>query len=273
MSNFQVKIIVIGLSLYVLAVLLIHLFEYMSLYHPVRMASEGYNSWILHEDHYIQTDDGVLINLWFFPYPSSQHVILLCHGNGGNNSHRMEQIKALYERAFSVAIFDYRGYGKSSGHPSEKGLYKDGHAAIRFLTAEKGIPANKITVIGTSLGGAVAAELACHYRFHALVLESTFTSKFGMAEVMLPVFPMVFFSRNQFNTLEKMSRIQSPVMIVHGTQDEMIPFSMSRELFSAAPEPKFLFPVHGAHHNDCLAVGGKKYLDDLSLFVNSLTVH
>jgi hypothetical protein len=273
MSNILIKIIVIAFSAYTLLVLLVHGFEYLSLYHPDRVIDNRFKPFLVYEDHYVMTEDGKKINVWFFPNPDAKWIILLCHGNAGNNSHRLEQISALYNKSFSVAIFDYRGYGNSTGHPSENGLYRDGHAVIRYLTDQLKIPVERIVVIGTSLGGAVAAELATHYRFRALILESTFTSKHDMANLVVPFFPVTLLSKNQFNNLAKIKHAQSPVFIAHGQDDEMIPFTMSRQLYDAAPQPKFYYPIPGAHHNDYLTVGGQDYLNTVARFIYTLNVN
>ncbi len=273
MTNTLIKIFVVSASAYVFVFLLIQWFEYMTLYHPSVLTGEPLNPFMPFEDHMAPTEDGQSVNVWYFKNPSAQWTALLCHGNAGNNSHRMDQISALYRRSLSVAIFDYRGYGKSTGHPSENGLYLDGEAVVRFMNERLSIPPERIVIIGTSLGGAVAAELASRRRFRALILESAFTSKHDMARTIMPFFPFALFGRNQFVTIEKIKCARSPVMIAHGTNDEMVPYAMSRNLLEAAPEPKFHYPIKGAMHNNYLSVGGADYLNTLSRFIDSLKIN
>lgn len=273
MTNTLIRIFVISASAYVLVFLLVQWLEYMSLYHPAGLTGEPVDPFMPFEDHMARTADGQYVNIWYFHNPAAQWTALLCHGNAGNNSHRMGQISALFRKSLSVAIFDYRGYGKSTGHPSEKGLYLDGDAVVRYLNEQLNIPAERIVVIGTSLGGAVAAELACHYGFRALILESTFTSKHDMAQTVIPFFPFRLFGRNQFVTIEKIKNVQLPVLIAHGTHDEMVPYSMSLDLLEAAPEPAFHYPIRDAMHNNCLSVGGENYLNAVICFIDSLTIN
>lgn len=273
MTNILIKIIIISASAYIVICMMVHVFEYMTLYHPGRTLKEPLNPFLNYNDYQVQTADGETVNLWYFSHPAAKWTALLCHGNAGNNSHRMEQITALYQKGMSVAIFDYRGYGKSSGHPSENGLYHDGQAVVRYMNEILSIPSEKIVIIGTSLGGAVAAELGMKNNFRAIILESTFTSKHDMASVIFPGFPAGLFSKNQFNTLDKIGRVHSPVLIAHGTRDDMIPYPMSLKLFEAAPDPKCHYPIHDARHNDYLSVGGENYISAICRFADSLVIN
>lgn len=261
------KILIAIATLYFIVYILVHGMEYASLYHPSSISQHSLAFPILFQEYSVKTQDGERIDFWWYPHPEAEYAILLCHGNAGNNSHRWDQIRALYDRCFSVAIFDYRGYGRSTGHPSEKGLYRDGEAVVRFMNDSLKIPSERIAVIGTSLGGAVAVELALRFPFRAVILESAFTSKHAMAKKIFPFFPICLFSRDQYHNLKKISALKSPLLIVHGTEDETVPFSMSLELVQAASGIAFHYPVQGAHHNDLLSVGGPVYLGQIRQFI------
>jgi uncharacterized protein len=266
------SVILVLISCYLGLVAMVQLFEYINAYHPSSIIEPPPpGMFIMPEEHFLKTDHHTRIHLWYFKNSGSDTIAILFHGNGGNNSHRWRQIRALYDTGLSVVIFDYRGYGKSSGFPSEQGLYRDGQAVYQWITA-LGYPPEKIVLIGTSLGGAVAAEVALHNPVRALVLECTFTDKFDMAKVILPFIPIRWFSVNQFTTFEKLPQIHTPVLIVHGDRDEMIPYPFALKNFGQAREPKFLYTIRGSTHNDYLETGGAEYLSALHTFITDLTL-
>lgn len=221
------------------------------------------------EDVTFETEDGERLHGWFFPLKDDTPVILFCHGNAGNISHRLDNIKLLTDQKTQVFIFDYRGYGKSSGKPSEAGLYKDGLAAYDYLVNQRHITPEKIVLFGRSLGAAVAIEIALKKNIGALILESAFTSSKGMAKtlflfkIFMPLVP------RHYNNLEKIARITVPKLIVHGEDDEIVPFYMGREIYHTAQQPKYFFPIKDAGHNDTYLVGGRGYFKTLSAFIKN----
>lgn len=241
----------------------------MNLYHP---RSEWIPLEIEFEDSMIPTPDGESINVWLMPNDTARFVFLLCHGNAGNNSYRQFQMQSLYALGFSVVIFDYRGYGKSTGRPTENGLYMDVETVYRWLVEQKKFASDQIIPVGTSLGGAVAADLASRQPVRALIVESSFTSKFGMAKIMFPFLPVAWLSYEQFNSREKIAALKCPVLIAHGDRDRIIPFEQGQLLFNAAREPKFFYTIAGSDHNNYLQIGGKSYLDAIRHFATNLTL-
>jgi len=206
---------------------------------------------------------------WFFPLAKGRPVILFCHGNAGNITHRLENVKLLLENGLRVFIFDYRGYGRSSkGRNSEKGFYEDAGAAYDWLIRERGIMPGDIILFGRSLGGAAAVDLAVSRQARALVIESGFTSTRSMAKTM-PVFRVLspLLPKN-YNNLKKIQDIRIPTLVIHGDKDEIIPFSMGEALFQAAAGPKYFYRIKGAGHNDTYVAGGEKYFQIISGFVN-----
>jgi fermentation-respiration switch protein FrsA (DUF1100 family) len=172
-------------------------------------------------------------------------VVLFCHGNAGNVSHRLDTLQFFRSLGLGTLIFDYRGYGRSDGSPSEKGTYRDAEAAWRHLVEQRQIPPERIVILGRSLGGAVAARLAADQRPGALVVESAFTSVPDLAARMFPVYPVHLLARIRYNTLKWIRRVHCPVLVVHSRDDEMIPFRHGRRLFEAAPEPKEFLELRG----------------------------
>jgi fermentation-respiration switch protein FrsA (DUF1100 family) len=223
-----------------------------------------------YEDAYFTTEDGIKLHGWFFPLAVDRPAILFCHGNAGNISHRLDNVARLLEKGLQVFIFDYRGYGRSAGKPSEKGIYLDGLAAYDYLVREERIPASNIVVFGRSLGAAVAIEVALQKEIRSVILESAFTSTKDMAKAMLLFKPLSPFMPVNYDNLAKISRLRTPKLIVHGDQDEIVPFGMGQKLFDAADRPKDFYPIRGAGHNDTYPVGGEKYFNRVATFVEDL---
>ena len=228
---------------------------------------------LVYEDVTFTASDGVKLHGWFVP-GDGKRVIIWFHGNAGNIGHRVENLVLMREQLrVSVFLFDYRGYGNSEGAPSEQGLYLDAEAALEYTKTRTGLEADEgIVYFGRSLGAAVAVELATRYPPRALVLESPFTSIQGMARKVYPVVskvvPLGLVVQSRFDALAKIGQVRTPVMVLHGDQDDMIPIEMGRELFEAANEPKAFYAIRGASHNDTYAVGGVPYFDALRAFVN-----
>jgi uncharacterized protein len=220
---------------------------------------------LAHEDVFFDSG-GRRLNGWYFPPPQKGPVILLCHGNAGNISIWLENVSGILRTGLGVFIFDYRGYGKSEGSPSEKGIYADGLAAYDYLTQVESIPAEAIVPLGRSLGGAVALEIATKRKVRSVVLECTFTSLRDMARNM-PLFSLIApLMPLHYDNLGKIEKLRAPVLILHGMEDEIVPFSMGQELFARANEPKFFHPIRSAGHNDTYVVGGWAYYQRLALF-------
>lgn len=215
---------------------------------------------------HFQARDGVRLHGWFFKGRKKGPVMLFCHGNAGNISHRLENIKAILKHGFSVFIFDYRGYGKSAGNPSEQGIYSDGLAAYDYLVNEQHISLERIVLFGRSLGAAVATHIALHQKACLLVLESGFTSTKDMAKTMGPFALLSPFLPAHYHNLAKVPHIPIPKLIIHGNRDEIIPFSMGKRLYEAAAGPKTFYPLSGAGHNDTWIVGGNRYFQTLEDF-------
>jgi len=221
---------------------------------------------LTHKEVYFETADGQRLHGWFFPIEEESPVILFCHGNAGNISHRLENIKLLLERRLRVFIFDYRGYGKSTGRPSEKGLYQDGLAAYDYVTRREQIAPDAVIPFGRSLGATVALEIALQRTVKSIIIEGAFTSTKEMARTIPVFYPLSFIAPPHYNSAEKIRRINVPILVVHAQRDEIVPCSMGERLFACAKKPKFFYPVEGATHNDTYVVGGGRYFETLAVF-------
>ena len=216
------------------------------------------------DDVYFTVRDGVRLNGWFVPYPDAKRTLLWFHGNAGNISHRVQNLRLLHDKVkINVFIFDYRGYGRSDGKISEPGTYLDGSAAIDFLRQRYNVQPQQLVLFGRSLGAAVAAEMATHGDSLALILESPFVSVAEMARAVFPLLPLGPLLVTRYDTLEKVRRVKSPLLVLHGDRDEVVPFGQGRKVFEAAPEPKKFFTIIGAGHNDTYIVGGDAYFTAL----------
>lgn len=216
------------------------------------------------EDVWLTTADGVRINGWFIP--SGGPIVLFCHGNAGNLSHRSEKLAILRELGASVFIFDYRGYGRSEGLPNERGTYFDAEAAYAYL-APKSKP---IFVYGESLGSAIAVELATKHPVAGVILEEPFLSVAAVGRNMFPYLPVGLLVRNKYDTLSKIAGIHAPLLILHSRNDEMFPYAHAERLFAAAREPKQLVELRGSH-NDAFLTSAETYRTALRTYLARLT--
>jgi fermentation-respiration switch protein FrsA (DUF1100 family) len=218
------------------------------------------------KDCWITTEDGVKIHGWFVPADSALATLIMSHGNAGNISHRIPIIRELQRRQFNVLMYDYRGYGRSDGSPDEEGIYKDGRAVFDYALKLPEVDPRRVVLWGTSLGGAVAVDVALHRRTAGLILESTFSSAKDVARAVYPFLPVHFVLRSQFNSAEKIQNITVPVLVMHGNRDSIIPIALGRKLFRAANDPKEFYEITGADHNDTFFAGGTAYYDKVTLF-------
>ena len=196
----------------------------------------------------IATSDGETLHGWWMPVPNAKGTVLFFHGNAGNISHRINYLAMFKRLGYNTLLFDYRGYGQSSGVPSESGTYLDAQAAWRYLTEIRGIAPAQIVVFGESLGGAVATWLAAQEKPGLLALVSTFTSVPDLAAEIYPFLPVRWISRFDYDTRKSLQSVTCPVFIAHSPQDEIIPFEHGQQLFQAAPEPKQFLTLEGGHN-------------------------
>jgi|UniRef100_A0A7C5AMP4 fermentation-respiration switch protein FrsA (DUF1100 family) len=219
-----------------------------------------------YEEVFFFAEDGVKLHGWWVPQESCP-TLLWFHGNAGNISHRLENLKLLWNLVgLQIFIFDYREYGKSEGRISREGTFKDSLAAYRYLTEIRGLPGEEIIFFGRSLGTALATDLAVRHPCRALILESPFTNSQDMARLYAP-FLSDWRPKVPYDNVGKIGQVRVPVMVIHGAQDEVIPVDMGRRVFEAAPEPKELYIIPGAHHNDTYEVGGSAYFARLRAFL------
>jgi len=219
-------------------------------------------------DVFLTTSDGIRLHGWYIPVPGAARTLLFLHGNAGNISHRLDSLRIFHELGLSVFIIDYRGYGRSDGHPDEAGTYRDAQAAWDYLLNEQGLRPRDIVIFGRSLGGGVASWLASRNMPAALIMESTFTSVGDLAADLYPWLPARTLTRIHYPSIDRIQDVNAPVLVVHSMDDELIPYRHGRRLFLAAGEPKSFLRLEGGH-NDGFLTSRSAYMPGLQAFLET----
>ncbi|HOM18440.1 MAG TPA: alpha/beta hydrolase, partial [Thermoguttaceae bacterium] len=205
------------------------------------------------EDAWFEAADGVRLHGWFLAHPQPRRVVLYCHGNAGNITHRADILEDIHRFLdASVLVWDYRGYGRSEGRPTERGVLLDAEAARNWLAKRTGWATDRLVLWGHSLGGAVAVHLAAAGGAEALVLESTFTCLPDVAAHHYPWLPVRLLMRNRLDALGLISQYHGPLFQSHGQADTIVPIRLGQKLFASANPPKQFLALPGADHNDPL---------------------
>ncbi len=214
--------------------------------------------------------DGVRLHGWLLPGKAERPLLLFAHGNAGNISHRIDNLAQFQSLGLTVFIFDYRGYGLSEGQITEQGSYKDIHGALVWLQ-QRGWKPQQMTYFGRSLGGAVALQLALEKPPGGLVLESAFTSvaRMGWHHQPLSYALLGWWAlSSRYDNLDKIDQLNCPLLLLQGDKDRTVPPKMARQLFARAPQPKSLYLIPGADHNDTYDVGGTPYWNQWRVFID-----
>lgn len=262
--------------------LVMRTFEPQLIFHPLRYPAgiwEPSALGIEADDVEFTAADGVSLHGWWVPAGEAavrrggigdrdevgrrEPVILWCHGNAGNLTGRGPEAGEMAARGASVLLFDYRGYGRSEGRPTEEGIYRDAEAAYRYLVEERGIPPDRIVLLGRSLGAAPAARLASTVDHAGLVLVSPFPDAASMARRMFFGLPVGRFAAARFPVAEWVAERDRPLLVMHGEADRIVPLELGRRVYAAAAEPKRLVVLERAGHNDIHRAAGEVYLDGL----------
>lgn len=259
-------LVILGGGFYIFIVALVYFMQSHLIYNPsgtvdATPASIGLDF----ERISLVTSDGITLSSWYVPHDTDGPVVLFCHGNAGNMSHRLETINLLHRLGLGVFIFDYRGYGESDGRPSEQGTYRDAATAWDWLCNTRGIPPERIVIMGRSLGGAVASWLASERHARAVVLESTFTSIADMGKALYPGLSFKHLLRYNYASIARVVDIHSPLLVIHSPDDDIVPYALGKRLFEAANEPKVFLEITGGHNSGFLD-SGERYISGLKSF-------
>lgn len=222
------------------------------------------------EDVWIDSSDGVRLHGWLAEPARgpARAVVLYTHGNGGNVTNRRHVIELFRDRMnATVLVFDYRGYGRSDGRPTEVGVLDDARAARRWLAARAGVREGDVVLAGHSLGGGVAVDLAARDGTRGLILEGTFTNLPDVAASHVPLLPVRSVMQTRLDSVAKIGAYRGPLLVVHGDADRIVPYSLGRRLFEAANEPKQFVTIPGGNHNEHYT---PEYVAALDRFIASL---
>ncbi|MBN1621918.1 MAG: alpha/beta hydrolase [Endomicrobiales bacterium] len=266
------SIVIIVVATYLIILGIFFFLQSSFVYFPFRdVIAEPKHIGLSFENIVFNASDGIRLSGWYIPCRKSKSeskgVLLFCHGNAGNISHRLDSIQTFNHLGLDVLIFDYRGYGNSQGKPSEKGTYRDAQAAWEYLTKNRNIPEDRIILFGRSLGGSIATWLASKYNPKALIVESCFTSVKDLGSQLYPFLPVRLLSKFDYNTKEYLKSAKCPVLIIHSKDDDIIPFSHGKKLFAAANEPKDFLEISGSH-NEGFIISADKYEKKIDSFIN-----
>lgn len=264
----MVAIIAAGLVLgYLFIVLIAYLRQDRMLYSPTNdIVATPKDIGLKFDDLILKTKDGVDISAWHVPAEEAEGIVLFCHGNAGNISHRLDSVRVFHTLGLDVLIFDYRGYGNSQGRPDETGTYRDAEAAWSYAMDTLGFKPESIVFFGRSLGGAVAAEMALRKQSGVLIIESGFTSVPDLGKTFFPYLPVRLISRHKYETIDKVDRIEIPKLIIHSPEDEIVTYGHGEKLFGKAREPKEFLRIRGGH-NDGFIQSGTVYVNGLQDFL------
>ena len=256
---------------YLVIVLLMYSLQSNLVYHPQNdIYATPSSVGLSYEEVTFKTEDNIDLHGWFLPNDTANITVLYFHGNAGNIAGRIQTMQLLHNLGLQAFIFDYRGYGKSSGVPTEHGTYRDAKAAWQYLRTNRNIPAGNIVVMGRSLGGAVGAWLAARQNPAAAIIESTFTSAADFGADLYPWLPVRWIIKYEYNTLQNIQQIKVPLFMAHSRDDRVVPFSHSQKLLQAASEPKIFVELEGSHGSGFWETGAK-YRDSLQQFLTNYT--
>ncbi|NKB46581.1 MAG: prolyl oligopeptidase family serine peptidase [Legionellales bacterium] len=211
------------------------------------------------------SSDDLTINSWYQPAQAELPTIVFFHGNAGHIGGRVPKLKGLINAGYGVLLAGYRGYDGNDGNPTETGLYEDGRAAFTFLQ-NQGVDANQIILFGESLGTGVSVQLATEYPVRGIILQSPFTSLVAVGKLHYPYLPVTQLLQDRYDSLSKITDVRSPLLILHGKRDDIVPFSQGQELFAAAAQPKQFLEYETVMHNDF-----PDFTTEIVEFINSLS--
>ena len=248
MNKFFYISLLLGLITYLIVLTYIYLFQRNLLYHPSVNGYQGDEINFNYEEVFIKNNEGIKLKAWLHKKDLiNKKTILFFHGNAGNLTNRNYKLNELSKFDVNFLIVAYRGFSGNQGRPSEQGLYEDARSAFDFLKI-KGVKEKNLILYGESLGTAVAIETAKNKDLAGIILESPFTSMVELAQKYYPFLPVKFLLKDKYETIKKLPNINSPLLVLHGKLDSIVPFSMGKKVFEKAKEPKFKYFIDNDDH-------------------------
>ena len=265
--NFLVSILLIFVLIYFFVLISTYIFQRNLLYHPTENNYSGDQILVSVEKIKIKTQDDIELISWFHNKNLKNYkTILFLHGNAGSLENRIHKINHFQSMNINFLIIAWRGFSGNEGKPTEKGLYEDAESAIKWLKS-KGIKENNIIIYGESLGTGVATEIAQKKNFAGIILESPFTSMIDAGKDKYPYLPVRLLLKDKYESDKKIKNINSPILIMHGKVDNIVPFHMGKKMYELANEPKYSY---FSEYDDHMMEFNEKLLKALKKFIYSL---
>jgi len=266
MNNIFIKSFFLLILIYFVITLLVYFFQRKLLYHPFSPQITGKGLIHNFETIKFKTTDNFELKGWFHLKNSNKKTILFLHGNAGNLDNRIDKLNFLGNMDINFLIISWRGYSGNPGNPSETGLYKDALGGIEWLN-KKGISNDRIILYGESLGTAITTEVAQNENFAGIILEAPFTSMVDMGQKIYPIFPVRFLLKDKYESKNKIKNIKSPILVLHGRKDKIVPFYMGEKIFEMANNPKFKYFTDLDDH---MMNFDDKLVNEIDLFISNL---
>ncbi len=262
------KYLYLALSSIVIAYLIVMIFIYFYqrnlMYHPSENNYQDDQVQFNYEVVNIEVDSEIKLKSWLIKKNLNKlKTLLIFHGNAGDLSNRIYKLNELNKLDINILLISWRGFSGNKGSPTEKNLYEDADAAIKWLN-KKNVKNNKIVLYGESLGTGVAVEMAKKNNFNSIILESPFTSIENSAKIYYPYLPVKFLLKDRYDSISKIKKINSPILIMHGEKDEVVPFSMGKELFKQANNPKHSYFTSNDDH---MMEFNSELLNEIKIFI------
>ena len=266
MNNIFVKSFFLLILIYFGITVVVYFFQRKLLYHPFSPQITGKGLIHNFETINFKTSDNFELKGWFHLKNSNKKTILFLHGNAGNLDNRIDKLNFLGNMDINFLIISWRGYSGNPGNPSETGLYKDALGGIEWLN-KKGISNDRIILYGESLGTAITTEVAQNENFAGIILEAPFTSMVDMGQKIYPIFPVKFLLKDKYESKNKIKNIKSPILVLHGRKDKIVPFYMGEKIFEMANNPKFKYFTDLDDH---MMSFDEKLVNEIDLFIRNL---
>ena len=250
---------------YLVLLFFIYFYQRNLLYHPSENNYQNDKIEFSYDEIFIKVDDKIKLKSWIINKNLKKFkTLLFFHGNAGELSNRIYKLNELNKLDINILLISWRGFSGNEGSPTEENLYKDAKAAIKWLN-RKEVENNKIILYGESLGTGVAVEIGKKNNFNSIILESPFTSMENAAKIYYPYLPVKLLLKDKYNSISKIKKITTPILIMHGKKDDIVPFSMGKELFEKANNPKYSYFTSDDDHmmefNDQILKSIKNFID------------
>ena len=266
MNNIFIKSFFLLILIYFVITVVVYFFQRKLLYHPFSPQITGKGLIHNFETINFKTSDNFELKGWFHLKNSNKKTILFLHGNAGNLDNRIDKLNFLGNMDINFLIISWRGYSGNPGNPSETGLYKDALGGIEWLN-KKGISNDRIILYGESLGTAITTEVAQNENFAGIILEAPFTSMVDMGQKIYPIFPVKFLLKDKYESKNKIKNIKSPILVLHGRKDKIVPFYMGEKIFEMANSPKFKYFTDLDDH---MMNFDDKLVNEIDIFISNL---